>query len=623
MKRFTGSFASYFCEAIFPSCIHRKSRMSASDHADADVRVRNHSTLYTRFCADSVECCPWPGNEDLSIIGSYELLGDNTKVGQVYLAEISPAAPADLALDPAEICDISEISSETYNNPDITVDMSAEAARALPRASRTAGAPYFTVRDRMNTPAVLDLKWQPAPAPAPVSASSSAPLSTSGAGAFVGPQFAAAYEDGSVRCYAVSRLTTSAVVTGASTADAAAAAAPAAENDPESRRAADDSAVEPQPRLMKEKWRCRVSDSGSLALSLDWGLLPERPADNDGDDNYDDYDNDDADTRTSASVPAVLASVIAASYSDGRLAVLDVCSPGGGVRARHYWAGHDAEAWITCLDAHPAAPSGSWVYSGADDTLLKVWDTRLLPLQPLPDAGADASGACAGSDVEFEPLEPSRRVPAVATLRAHSAGVCSLRCHPVNPHLLASGSYDKTLLLWDKRNLSAPLTSWESDGGVWRLKWFPAPAAVSTVTTAGAGAAAGVAGGYGTAKSSALCVVNMYNGMHVLAVDNLFSPVPGTTDGTATAGLDDESALLAHIATEGALQAAPQVRVLSSYKQCGRKTILYGGDWVAGDTARYFAPGVASPHTADGLGPSLIAACSFYNKRATLWSPTE
>lgn len=41
--------------------------------------------------------------------------------------------------------------------------------------------------------------------------------------------------------------------------------------------------------------------------------------------------------------------------------------------------------------------------------------------------------------------------------RAHGAGVCTLSAHPTIPHLLASGSYDESVRLWDLRNVSRPV----------------------------------------------------------------------------------------------------------------------------------------------------------------------
>jgi WD40 repeat protein len=49
---------------------------------------------------------------------------------------------------------------------------------------------------------------------------------------------------------------------------------------------------------------------------------------------------------------------------------------------------------------------------------------------------------------------------------SHEAGVCSLHHHPHIPHLLASGSYDEQLRIWDNRKMKEPLQSIGLDGGV-------------------------------------------------------------------------------------------------------------------------------------------------------------
>jgi diphthamide biosynthesis protein 7 len=44
-----------------------------------------------------------------------------------------------------------------------------------------------------------------------------------------------------------------------------------------------------------------------------------------------------------------------------------------------------------------------------------------------------------------------------ANRKAHSAGVCCISSHPRRPHVLATGSYDEGVRLWDVRMLQRPL----------------------------------------------------------------------------------------------------------------------------------------------------------------------
>lgn len=50
-------------------------------------------------------------------------------------------------------------------------------------------------------------------------------------------------------------------------------------------------------------------------------------------------------------------------------------------------------------------------------------------------------------------------------------GVCSIQPHPTIKHIMASGSYDEVLCLWDKRQMSRPIKDLRLGGGVWRVKW--------------------------------------------------------------------------------------------------------------------------------------------------------
>ncbi|GBP39868.1 Diphthine methyltransferase [Eumeta japonica] len=102
------------------------------------------------------------------------------------------------------------------------------------------------------------------------------------------------------------------------------------------------------------------------------------------------------------------------------------------------WKAHDFEAWIAAFDYwHPDI-----FYSGGDDSVFKCFDSR------TPEG-------------------------VVASNRRYGAGVTALRSHVAIEHQLLTGSYDENIRLWDTRNLKAPITEANVNGGVWRLKWHP------------------------------------------------------------------------------------------------------------------------------------------------------
>jgi diphthamide biosynthesis protein 7 len=239
-------------------------------------------------------------------------------------------------------------------------------------------------------------------------------------------------------------------------------------------------------------------DSKSSCLSLDWA----EP------------------TSVSAAPCAVL------SLSSGHLSI---------IRARpetfqvtDTWHAHSLETWTAAFNL----TQPELIYSGADDALLKAWDLRVSTDYP------------------------------VFQNNIHRAGVTVVTPHPSQAHLLATGSYDEAVRLFDTRAMRQPFAEHNTFGGVWRVRWHPrAP--------------------------SLLVTASMRNGFHVLKAH-----IGMEGDMKAWGALDS-------VASDGSILGLAQHLHASE-----EESLAYGCDWSRLDC---------------GTG-RLAASCSFYDRRLTLWT---
>ncbi|GFH19343.1 predicted protein [Haematococcus lacustris] len=198
---------------------------------------------------------------------------------------------------------------------------------------------------------------------------------------------------------------------------------------------------------------------------------------------------------------------LAVSMSDGQLALLQVTPACLAPLVR--WDAHNAEVWSVahygncqaspewlltsclCHAMHPAAAGGAdppypWPalrktalgHTGHMVLRLHVWDLRCLagPSLALISRPEDREGRQGAADDAWSQsldLEPPTCMH--TNRKAHAAGVCSIAPHPAHQHIVATGSYDDQLRIWDLRQTAWPvvLSQASTTGGVWRLKWHP------------------------------------------------------------------------------------------------------------------------------------------------------
>ncbi|XP_044759400.1 diphthine methyltransferase [Coccinella septempunctata] len=78
-----------------------------------------------------------------------------------------------------------------------------------------------------------------------------------------------------------------------------------------------------------------------------------------------------------------------------------------------------------------------------------------------------------GDDCIFYKYDQRVGTDAVAKNRSHEAGVTSLHSNISKEYVIATGSYDENVRIWDLRNLKCPKTETKIPGPVWRVKWDP------------------------------------------------------------------------------------------------------------------------------------------------------
>ena len=232
---------------------------------------------------------------------------------------------------------------------------------------------------------------------------------------------------------------------------------------------------------------------------------------------------------------------VVSTYSNGKVAVHDIVLMENGedvsVVERASWEAHHmftnpAEVWSADF-----CGSDKVILSCGDEGKLKLWDVRATNRPMHVMSPFDAGATCASA-------------------------------HPRQEYLIACGSYDETICLYDTRYLSAktPVSrSKEMGGGIWRIKWHPY-------------------------IEERMLVAAMHGGCRVVEVTNFESvhePPPYDN------GDDDDG------------ESQFSFRVTKKFTE--HESMAYGADWL-----------VCKHPTRNGFFEA-AASCSFYDRAVFLW----
>ncbi|XP_029915242.1 diphthine methyltransferase isoform X2 [Myripristis murdjan] len=269
--------------------------------------------------------------------------------------------------------------------------------------------------------------------------------------------------------------------------------------------------------------------------------------------------------------------------SDSAGCISALCLAEGALMPLSQWKAHDFEAWISAFSYWDT----QLLYSGGDDCKLKGWDLRMGPSSPT------------------------------FTSKRHSMGVCSIHSNPHQEHILATGSYDEQVLLWDGRNMQQPLSQTSLGGGVWRLKWHPT-------------------------HPHLLLAACMHNDFHILHCQQAQEGSGGACPILASYILHNSLAYGAdwsHLPLDEPAPCSPTTAEpkKSFMEDGGHLRIQYESPTASFDTSleddagRYIPEGATSPPTSSASGQALspdgdspllsflLASCSFYDHMLHVW----
>ncbi|XP_056143820.1 diphthine methyltransferase [Lampris incognitus] len=269
--------------------------------------------------------------------------------------------------------------------------------------------------------------------------------------------------------------------------------------------------------------------------------------------------------------------------SDSAGCINVLCFGEANLTAMSQWKAHNFEAWIAAFSYWDT----QLVYSGGDDCELKGWDLRIGSSSPT------------------------------FTSKRHSMGVCSIHSNPHREHILATGSYDEQVLLWDGRNMRQPFSESSLGGGVWRLKWHPV-------------------------HEHLLLAACMHNDFHILHCQQALEGGGGVCSILGSYILHNSLAYGADWSRMSLNDPPPYSPQTAEPKQSysesrGHLRIQYESPTASfdtsleDDTGNYIPETVTPPSTSSSAGPTLkqtgdapslsclLASCSFYDHMLHVW----
>jgi len=126
---------------------------------------------------------------------------------------------------------------------------------------------------------------------------------------------------------------------------------------------------------------------------------------------------------------------IVASYQEAAIAIYsitesDLIQTGLSLVHTHTMGGQDQPVWTVAFNRHEGS-GGQCFLSGGDDCCMRIWDVRAGHATPVHTG--------------------------LGRRYMYEAGVTSAQWHPEQKHILATGSYDEHVRIWDDRALATPL----------------------------------------------------------------------------------------------------------------------------------------------------------------------